>query len=66
MDDLLVESSRVIGVKVSDSRDKLQQSCQNLEYDAVVLAVGHSARDVYQMLLSHSVDLVPKDFSVCL
>lgn len=35
-----------------------------MRYDAVVLAVGHSARDVYQMLLSHNVNLVPKDFAV--
>ena len=30
----------------------------------MVLAVGHSARDVYQMLFSHNVALVPKDFAV--
>jgi uncharacterized FAD-dependent dehydrogenase len=35
-----------------------------LLFDAVVLAVGHSARDVYSMLLQHNIELVPKDFAV--
>lgn len=49
---------------VSDSADRLQVNSQKMEYDAVILAVGHSARDIYQMLLSHNVALVPKDFAV--
>lgn len=53
-----------MGVKISDSKESLQFNNQKLKYDAVVLAVGHSARDIYQMLLTHEVDLVPKDFSV--
>lgn len=64
VDDLLVEDGHVVGVRVSDSRDKLQFNSQKLGYDGVVLAVGHSARDIYQMLLSHNMVLVPKDFAV--
>ncbi|KAM7477124.1 hypothetical protein LguiB_024367 [Lonicera macranthoides] len=64
VDDLLVEDSCVVGVKVSDSSESSPFISQKLGYDAVVLAVGHSARDIYQMLLSHNMDLVPKDFSV--
>ncbi|XP_043695751.1 uncharacterized protein Cbei_0202 isoform X4 [Telopea speciosissima] len=64
VDDLLVENGQVVGVRVSDTRDELLSSSQNLGCDAVVLAVGHSARDIYEMLLSHHVNLVPKDFSV--
>ncbi|KAL8145244.1 hypothetical protein AgCh_003442 [Apium graveolens] len=64
VDDLLVENERVVGVKISDSKERLQIDNQKLNYDAVVLAVGHSARDIYQILLTHEVDLVPKDFSV--
>ncbi|XAR66735.1 hypothetical protein NMG60_11013055 [Bertholletia excelsa] len=64
VDDLLVEGGRVAGVKVSDSRDNLKLSSQKLGFDAVVLAVGHSARDMYQMLLSHDINLCPKDFAV--
>ncbi|CAK9170162.1 unnamed protein product [Ilex paraguariensis] len=64
VDDLLVEDKCVVGVEVSDSEDNLKVNTQKLGYDAVVLAVGHSARDIYQMLLSHNANLVPKDFSV--
>uniref|UniRef100_A0A5B7C0W9 Uncharacterized protein n=1 Tax=Davidia involucrata TaxID=16924 RepID=A0A5B7C0W9_DAVIN len=64
LDDLLVDNSCVVGVKVSDSRGSVNFSSQKLGYDAVVLAVGHSARDIYQMLLSHNMNLVPKDFAV--
>ncbi|KAM4133467.1 hypothetical protein ACJW30_01G331200 [Castanea mollissima] len=64
VDDLLVEDGHVVGVRVSDSRDKLQLNSQKLGYDGVVLAVGHSARDIYQMLLSHNMVLIPKDFAV--
>lgn len=53
-----------MGVKVSDAKDVSRLDFQKLSYDAVVLAVGHSARDMYQMLLSHNIDLVPKDFAV--
>lgn len=64
MDDLIVEGERVAGVKVSDSSCSSESSSQKLGYDAVVLAIGHSARDTYQMLLSHNVDVVQKDFAV--
>ncbi|XVF34362.1 hypothetical protein REPUB_Repub18cG0053100 [Reevesia pubescens] len=64
VDDLLIQNGCVVGVQVSDSTNKLQLDCQKLGFDAVILAVGHSARDIYQMLLSHNVDLVPKDFAV--
>ncbi|KAJ0030562.1 hypothetical protein Pint_14331 [Pistacia integerrima] len=64
VDDLIIEDERVVGVKVSDAKDVSRLDFQKLSYDAVVLAVGHSARDMYQMLLSHNIDLLPKDFAV--
>lgn len=64
MDDLLVKNGSVLGVQVSDSRDRTKLNSERLIYDGVVLAVGHSARDVYHMLLSHGIDFVPKDFAV--
>lgn len=64
VDDLLIEDARVVGVKVSNSMDQLQSDFQKLGFDAVILAVGHSARDIYQMLLSRNVNMVPKDFAV--
>ncbi|PNY09406.1 FAD/NAD(P)-binding oxidoreductase-like protein [Trifolium pratense] len=64
VDDLHIEDGRVLGVMVSESADEYRLRSQKLEYDAVILAVGHSARDIYQMLLTHNVELVPKDFAV--
>ncbi|KAI8570292.1 hypothetical protein RHMOL_Rhmol01G0023100 [Rhododendron molle] len=64
VDDLLVENGNVVGVEVSDSRSTLKFNSQKLGCDAAVLAVGHSARDIYQMLLSHDTILVPKEFAV--
>lgn len=64
VDDLLVRAENVVGVEISDSRDSFKSTCHKLECDAVVLAVGHSARDTYQMLLSHNVDVIQKDFAV--
>ncbi|KAK9078843.1 hypothetical protein SSX86_002901 [Deinandra increscens subsp. villosa] len=64
VDDLIVENGQVVGVNVSDSSGRLQFCSEKLGFDAVVLAVGHSARDVYQMLLSHNMELIPKDFAV--
>jgi hypothetical protein len=37
---------------------------QTLDVSAVVLAVGHSARDVFQMLLTRGISMSPKDFAV--
>ncbi|XP_050207451.1 uncharacterized protein LOC126656865 isoform X2 [Mercurialis annua] len=64
LDDLMIENGHVVGIKVSHSKDILPNDGQKLGYDSVILAVGHSARDIYQMLLSHSIHMVPKDFSV--
>lgn len=64
VDDLVVKGENVVGVEISESRDNFKSTCHKLGCDAVVLAVGHSARDTYQMLLSHNVDVVQKDFSV--
>ncbi|XP_027176505.1 uncharacterized protein LOC113775716 [Coffea eugenioides] len=64
VDDLLVEGAHVVGISVSDSIGNLESTSLKLGFDAVVIAVGHSARDTYQMLLSHNVDMVQKDFAV--
>lgn len=66
VDDLVVEGGQVKGVVVSDSRLQLGSPNQTLSFDAVVLAVGHSARDTYSMLLRHNVDMHPKSFAVSL
>ncbi|KAI8570294.1 hypothetical protein RHMOL_Rhmol01G0023300 [Rhododendron molle] len=64
VDDLLVENGNAVGVEVSDSRSNLKFNSQKLGCDAAVLAVRHSGRDIYQMLLSHDTILVPKEFAL--
>uniref|UniRef100_A0A0D9WGH2 FAD-binding domain-containing protein n=1 Tax=Leersia perrieri TaxID=77586 RepID=A0A0D9WGH2_9ORYZ len=64
VDDLVVEDEQVKGVVVSDTRLQLDSPNQTLSFDAVVLAVGHSARDTYSMLLRHNIAMNPKSFAV--
>ena len=56
VEDLLCEERRVVGVKLADDSE--------LTARAVVLATGHSARDVVTMLLNHGVRLEPKAFAL--
>ena len=53
---LLVEKGRVVGVKVNGAGE--------YQASAVVLALGHSARDSFTMLLNTGVALEPKPFAV--
>uniref|UniRef100_K3Z4C6 FAD-binding domain-containing protein n=1 Tax=Setaria italica TaxID=4555 RepID=K3Z4C6_SETIT len=64
VDDLIVEEGQVKGIVVSDSELRPGSGSQKLSFDAVVLAVGHSARDTYNMLQQHNVDISPKSFAV--
>ncbi|CAJ1939982.1 unnamed protein product [Sphenostylis stenocarpa] len=64
VDDLVIEDGHVLGVMVSESADKLRLTSKKMEYDAVILAVGHSARDIYEVLHAHNVELIPKDFAM--
>ena len=53
--DIIIEQNQVRGVVVGD---------EEIRADHVILATGHSARDVYRMLQSRSVLMFPKDFAV--
>ncbi|MFR5660237.1 MAG: FAD-dependent oxidoreductase, partial [Butyricimonas faecihominis] len=53
--DIIIEQNRVKGVVTGD---------QEIRAEHVVLATGHSARDVYRMLQARSVLMLPKDFAV--
>ncbi len=54
--DLLLDGRRLTGVRL--------ESGEELKSDHVVLAVGHSARDVFQMLLDRGVAIEAKPFSI--
>lgn len=53
--DIHVENGRICGAKADD---------QEIECSACILAVGHSARDVYEMLVRCGVALEAKPFAV--
>ncbi len=57
--DIAISSGHVSSVKVQSGG-----AHSDIECGAVVLAVGHSARDTYDMLASHGVMLGAKPFSV--
>ncbi|MBQ9471073.1 MAG: FAD-dependent oxidoreductase, partial [Bacteroidales bacterium] len=53
---LCLSNGRAVGVELADGR--------RIDAAAVVLATGHSARDVYDMLLRHDVELQAKPFAM--
>ena len=55
VDGLLLRAGRVIGVMTNNG---------DFESDAVILAIGHSARDTAQILLDLGVEIHPKPFSM--
>ena len=56
VDDVLIENNQVVGVKLA--------SGEILESRHVVLAIGHSARDTFQMLYNRGVYIEAKPFSI--
>jgi uncharacterized FAD-dependent dehydrogenase len=56
IDDLIIENGKIIGVRASDGT--------RWHADAVILATGHSARDVYQMLHAKGILIEPKPFAL--
>jgi len=54
--DLLTEDGKVKGVVINGQ--------ENLECEQLVLALGHSARDTFEMLLGRKIPMEPKAFAV--
>ena len=59
--DVLVSSGHCRGVQV---KCLVSGEVQNIESQAVILATGHSARDIYEMLHRKSVRVEPKSFAL--
>ncbi len=55
MTDLLIEEDQVIGCRTADEREFL---------GPVILATGHSARDVYRLLASRNIEIEAKGIAV--
>ncbi|MBQ8327410.1 MAG: FAD-dependent oxidoreductase [Lachnospiraceae bacterium] len=56
VDKLILTEQKVTGVVTSDNKEWYS--------DFIVLAVGHSARDTFEMLHKSSIPMEPKDFAV--
>jgi len=54
--EILIDGDKVTGVKLSDG--------QKIQSRAVVLATGHSARDIYEMLLRQGIKIEAKSFAM--
>ncbi len=60
MKELIIENGEVRGVLL----ERQQGKTESIETAAVVLAIGHSARDTFYMLKDLGVDMIPKAFAV--
>jgi uncharacterized FAD-dependent dehydrogenase len=56
MEDLILENGRVVGIVLDDG--------SSVDCDQLILAIGHSARDTYEMLQRRGVALEAKPFSI--
>ncbi len=57
-------NTKLINIKKKKEVLYLETNNQQFETDCLVLAIGHSARDTYKMLLDNKMDMVRKNFSV--
>lgn len=58
--DLIVKDGRLCGVKVVNAAGETEE----IAADNVILAVGHSARDTFEMLYNKGVQMIQKPFAV--
>jgi uncharacterized FAD-dependent dehydrogenase len=56
VEDFLINDDKIIGVRTNDSKEYLA--------DAVVLATGHSARDIFYLLHKKKIRIDPKPFAM--
>ena len=63
MTELIVEEGRVTGIKIQNSKFKIQNE-QEMRASAVILATGHSARDVYRHLASTGIEIEAKGLAI--
>ena len=61
MDNLILENGQIAGIEVTDLNQQIKKihSCRS-----VSLALGHSARDTFEMLNNHQLAMEPKAFAV--
>jgi uncharacterized FAD-dependent dehydrogenase len=54
--DLIIKSGKIVGIIINGQ--------EQLATDILILAIGHSARDTFEMLHKRQVNLLPKAFSI--
>lgn len=59
LDDMRINNGKVESITVEDNNGRY-----DLKTDALILAVGHSARDTFDMLSGKGIDMTTKPFSV--
>lgn len=63
MTDIVLKEDRVEGIRVEHRRDGREESYE-LKTDVLILAIGHSARDTFQMLKEKGIPMEQKPFAV--
>lgn len=53
--DLVINKGKLVGIKCGE---------EEIKTDTVVLAIGHSARDTFKMILDKNIQIVPKNFAI--
>ena len=56
MTNVIIEKGKVVGVEVNNS--------EVISCDILVLAIGHSARDTFEMLYDKKITMLPKPFAI--
>lgn len=60
--------SRLTDIEISDGNQRIKSAIINgeehMETDVLILALGHSARDTFQMLYAHEIPMQAKSFAV--
>ena len=59
--DFTFENGKITGLTVTDTRDRKEY---RLDAETIVLAIGHSARDTFEMLYERKVPMMAKSFAV--
>ena len=70
LEDIEIKDGRICAIKLKETKDERRKTKDDVAIgnwkssEALVLAVGHSARDIYQLLHAHGVQLESKAFAM--
>lgn len=60
LEEMIIREGKLVGLKIRDEKGALY----DLEAEKVILAIGHSARDTFEMLYTAGAEMMQKAFSV--